>query len=243
VILLSLVLVLLSLGLLIWGLAGVSVALVWASIVASLMAGGCLALAVLRRPRPVAESTLAEPAVVGVSTSAEIAAVSGSSGSAPAKAEVIAAGSVEPAAPAVSGVGAAEDTGEDTEIVALVDTAEPVEDYPDPPDEPAEEDVSAPTVLKVVDLDAEVVVVDGRPRYHLADCPHLAGRETVPLPVSEARESGFTPCSLCKPDATLTARAGKPAAAPAGSGAEKPATAESVDAGAETNDGAGATRD
>jgi hypothetical protein len=53
----------------------------------------------------------------------------------------------------------------------------------------------------------DVFVVDGRPRYHLVDCPHLAGREQIPLPVSEAREAGFTPCSLCKPDTTLAAKA------------------------------------
>lgn len=172
-ILLSLVLVLLSLGLLIGGLAGASLALVWASIVASLAAGGCLALAVLRRPR----------AEVDAVPEIESAAVPGSTGK-----QAIA---------------------ETTEVVEDPVDEAGSESYPDPPDEPAEEDVSAPTALKVVDLDAEVVVVDGRPRYHLADCPHLEGREGIPLPIAEARESGFTPCSLCKPDATLVATAAK----------------------------------
>ena len=44
-----------------------------------------------------------------------------------------------------------------------------------------------------------VVVVDGRPRYHLAGCPHLVGREPEPLPVAEAVELGFTPCAHCAP--------------------------------------------
>lgn len=182
-ILLSLLLVLGSLGLLIGGLAGQSVALVWASIVASLVAGGCLAVAVLRRPRPAempADLVLdAEPAAVPGSTGTQTASAPGS---------------------VAGGRGAA--------VSDPVDEAGS-ESYPDPPDEPAEEDVSAPTALRVVDLDAEVVVVDGRPRYHLDDCPHLDGRETVPLPVAEARESGFTPCSLCKPDATLVTRAAR----------------------------------
>jgi len=47
------------------------------------------------------------------------------------------------------------------------------------------------------------LVVDGRPRYHLAGCRHLTGRETVPLPISEARETGFTPCAWCRPDSRL----------------------------------------
>jgi hypothetical protein len=50
-------------------------------------------------------------------------------------------------------------------------------------------------------------VVDGRPRYHLADCPHLVGRLTEPLPVAEAVELGFSPCGLCRPVDRLVARA------------------------------------
>jgi hypothetical protein len=76
-------------------------------------------------------------------------------------------------------------------------------DFPDPPDEPPEEDVSAPDALRVVDVEDEVMVVDGRPRYHLASCPHLSGKQAVPLSRLEAREAGFTPCSLCAPDASF----------------------------------------
>jgi hypothetical protein len=46
-------------------------------------------------------------------------------------------------------------------------------------------------------------VVDEHPRYHLADCPWLAGRTTIALPVDEARTDGFTPCGLCAPDRGL----------------------------------------
>ena len=61
--------------------------------------------------------------------------------------------------------------------------------------------------MRVARLDAEVLVVDGRPRYHLADCPHLIGRLTEPLPANEAVELGFSPCGLCRPVDRLVAQA------------------------------------
>ncbi|MFC4001998.1 hypothetical protein ACFS2C_19080 [Prauserella oleivorans] len=76
----------------------------------------------------------------------------------------------------------------------------------DPDGEPAEEQTDAADVLVVSTLDAEVLVVDEHPRYHLADCAWLETRETIPLPAKEARELGFTPCALCGPDATLAAK-------------------------------------
>jgi hypothetical protein len=79
--------------------------------------------------------------------------------------------------------------------------------------------------LRVAQLDDEVLVVDGHPRYHLAGCPTLAGAdpaaggtragtgagtgagiEAVSLAVSAARRGGFTPCAVCVPDRTLLAR-------------------------------------
>ncbi|SMO71088.1 hypothetical protein SAMN06273567_103222 [Geodermatophilus aquaeductus] len=69
--------------------------------------------------------------------------------------------------------------------------------------DPPEEDVEVTDLLKVMDLTDEVLVVDEHPRYHLADCPWLAGRETIPLPVKEARTDGFTPCGRCGPDRFL----------------------------------------
>ncbi len=72
-----------------------------------------------------------------------------------------------------------------------------LDDDEDPPDEPAAELLMASEVSRLAELDSEVLVVDGRPRYHLAGCPHLVDKETQPLPVSEAVELGFTACSLC----------------------------------------------
>jgi hypothetical protein len=70
-------------------------------------------------------------------------------------------------------------------------------------DEPDEEYVSDADALTVADRSDDVLVIDGRPRYHLELCPSLGEDETVPLPVSEAREAGFTPCARCRPDSHI----------------------------------------
>jgi hypothetical protein len=75
----------------------------------------------------------------------------------------------------------------------------------DPHDEPAVEAVPASDAARVARMSARVLVVDGRPRYHLTDCTHLFGRKSEPLPVSEAVELGFTPCGRCRPANALLA--------------------------------------
>ena len=80
-------------------------------------------------------------------------------------------------------------------------------DDEDPPDEPAPQLISAADAARVARMAIEVLVIDGRPRYHLAGCVHLLGRENEPLPVGEAVELGFTPCSLCEPDSAILAEA------------------------------------
>lgn len=80
-------------------------------------------------------------------------------------------------------------------------------DDEDPPDEPAPQPVSPADAARVAGMSIEVLVVDGRPRYHLAGCMHLLGRPTEPLPVKEAVELGFSPCSLCEPDSAILAEA------------------------------------
>jgi hypothetical protein len=72
-------------------------------------------------------------------------------------------------------------------------------DADDPDDEPLPQSVRPTDAFQVARLDVEVLVVDGRPRYHMADCPHLVGRLTEPLPAAEAVELGFSPCGLCRP--------------------------------------------
>jgi hypothetical protein len=72
--------------------------------------------------------------------------------------------------------------------------------------EPAEEETDAADLLVVCELEDEVLVVDEHPRYHLTGCGWLESRAVEPLPVSEARGLGFTPCARCGPDAELADR-------------------------------------
>lgn len=72
--------------------------------------------------------------------------------------------------------------------------------------EPGEEPTDASDLLVVAGLNVEVRVVDEHPRYHLATCMWLGSRPTIPIPVSEARQLGFTPCARCGPDGVLAAR-------------------------------------
>ena len=61
-----------------------------------------------------------------------------------------------------------------------------------------------------------VLVVEGRPRYHVEGCRYLSGKAASGVDVAEAREEGFSPCGVCKPDEALAAR----------TPAEEPATEE-----------------
>jgi len=79
----------------------------------------------------------------------------------------------------------------------------------DPPDEPPAQETSADDLARVSRLAAEVVVVDGRPRYHRSDCVHLLARDSEALPVREVVELGFTPCGLCEPNSELLADIGR----------------------------------
>lgn len=78
---------------------------------------------------------------------------------------------------------------------------------PEPPadEEPDEEAGSPADAAQLAARTDNVLVVDGRPRYHLAGCPSLAQSEIVLFPVGEARSAGFTPCARCRPDAHLLA--------------------------------------
>ncbi|MGW3807539.1 hypothetical protein ACWD50_12680, partial [Micromonospora sp. NPDC005113] len=74
-------------------------------------------------------------------------------------------------------------------------------------EEPAAQPVTPAEAARVARLPDPVQVVDGRPRYHLASCPHLVGRASETLPVAEAVELGFTPCAQCAPATALLADA------------------------------------
>jgi hypothetical protein len=233
---LSLLFVLSSLGLLVWGLAVTSQALVWGSLGASIAAGVCLTISVLQRrgqisavdvspsgphggpdlPPPFWSPAPGPPGAVPTSTGrppAQPPVAEAATGAHPADTAITA--EALPTPPVTSPTGAAPSAG-DAPIAAQ--PAERPLDQPPPerplPDaeravdaEPVEEDVPVGVALRAAQLDDEVLVVDGRPRYHLAGCPFLAGKPTVGLPLSTARRTGFTPCGLCRPDSTLLARA------------------------------------
>ncbi|SNR33658.1 hypothetical protein [Blastococcus mobilis] len=92
-------------------------------------------------------------------------------------------------------------------VVPAGATAASVAAEPEQLADPPVEEVEVTDLLMVVDLTDEVLVVDERPRYHLAGCVHLSGRTAIPLPLDEARTDGFTPCAVCAPDRTLAQRA------------------------------------
>ncbi|WP_410810952.1 hypothetical protein [Micromonospora sp. 067-2] len=74
-------------------------------------------------------------------------------------------------------------------------------------DEPTAQLLTPAEAARVARLPDPVEVVDGRPRYHLADCPHLVDQMPETLPVAEAVELGFTPCGDCAPATVLLADA------------------------------------
>ena len=82
-----------------------------------------------------------------------------------------------------------------------------IEDDEDPPDEPVAQRVAPSDAARIARMTTDVLVIDGRPRYHVAGCVHLLGRPHEPLPVNEAVELGFSPCGLCEPDSALLADA------------------------------------
>lgn len=120
--------------------------------------------------------------------------------------------------------------------VAMSKEAEPEEFEPADQDEPtghidlvdAEaadgDEISADFPLEKADADfegrsgatnADVLVISGRPRYHVGGCAYVEGNDdSEPLEINEARELGFTPCGACRPNETLArSAAGKEQAA------------------------------
>lgn len=74
----------------------------------------------------------------------------------------------------------------------------------------------------------EVLVVEGRPRYHVAGCRYLSGKDPKSIEVGQARADGFTACGVCKPDEALAATASAPVADLTGVTVLEDAPAEAV---------------
>ncbi|MEV0003843.1 hypothetical protein AB0H28_16345 [Micromonospora sp. NPDC050980] len=97
----------------------------------------------------------------------------------------------------------------DAAAAAYSPPAEPAPTSPAPDGpfggDPPAESLTAGQVARLARRLDEVRVVDGHPRFHLDDCPHLVGRLAEPLPVAEAVGLGFTPCARCAAATTLLA--------------------------------------
>jgi hypothetical protein len=188
----SLLLILVAVTLLVLGLTGGSSSLLISSIVASLLAAVTLVIGA-RQAAGLRRSRADSPDAVEIDTPERSFAESDLRASDPHEAEV------SHSAPTGEGPS---DEPEPQFVTQSID--EPaVEAAAD--DEPEPQIVTPSDAVRVARLDAEVVVVDGRPRYHVADCPFLAGREPEPIPVNEAVELGFSPCGICRPVDRLVA--------------------------------------
>jgi hypothetical protein len=85
--------------------------------------------------------------------------------------------------------------------------------------EPAPLAPAAPAPPAASVASGRVLVVAGRPRYHLAGCRYVADRDAQELGLEEARAAGYTACGVCRPD-DAGADAGPPATA---AGSSQPA--------------------
>lgn len=191
-------LVLGGLGLFVAGVITGGTALYWACVGACGVAAVLLFLA--RRRMTAAAGTPAASRVSAPPTAAAVTSGGRHAGSSTAATT----GTAAPAAVSGNGAGppaAAPPAAPATTPSATAAPAVPVEEG-----EPPVEEVEVTDLLLVVDLRDEVLVVDEHPRYHVAGCAHLVGRDTFPLPVDEARTDGFTPCGVCRPDARLAGR-------------------------------------
>ncbi|MFL6238416.1 MAG: hypothetical protein ACJ735_02830 [Actinomycetes bacterium] len=92
---------------------------------------------------------------------------------------------------------------------------------------PAEASVEFSEAASASDGDGagpNVLVVPGRPRYHVSGCRYLVGKDAEERSVADARNEGYTACGICRPDENLPAArpAEEPTAAlvPVGGGAD-----------------------
>ncbi|MCW2613036.1 MAG: hypothetical protein JWN08_30, partial [Frankiales bacterium] len=79
-----------------------------------------------------------------------------------------------------------------------------------------------------------VLVVAGRPRYHVAGCRYLSGKDAEAIDVLDALEEGFTPCGVCRPDDALLALQAEEGAPAAELEAPAPLELEEVEASTPT---------
>lgn len=158
----------------------VDTTLIWASVGSSVAAAVCIALAVRRRR--------GEAIVDGPDTDTSAPPWPPKAGAVP-----------EPALPTLQ----TRSVEEQSEPPAA-ELVEPAEDLDE---EPAEEYAPPGDAALLDQIEAEVRVLDGRPRYHLESCSTLSRGEPIVIPLAQARAAGFTPCARCHPAGVLAAAA------------------------------------
>jgi hypothetical protein len=138
-------------------------------------------------------------------------------------------GEVAPGYSGAGGIGTAGAAG--LASPATEDTTAIVRPIPVPDAAPA---LAAVSTSAEADED-EVLVVAGRPRYHVAGCRYIAGKDTETRTRSEALAEGFSACGVCKPDEAL-AGAAAAASAPEPALAAVPAFVEPAEEPAEVEE-------
>jgi hypothetical protein len=67
--------------------------------------------------------------------------------------------------------------------------------------------VSAQELVAAGGPAGDVLVVEGRPRYHVAGCRYLTGKDAKTVSAASARADGYSACGVCKPDDALASAA------------------------------------
>ncbi len=203
-------LVLLGLGLFVGGILVGGTVFYWLCLVACAAAGVLLVLERVRMGRARSGTAAAEPAAGVVTQQLPVSAGAGAGPPPGGQTDTGAtATGVTAAEPPRDAVHRSSGSHPDGPAGPPSTAAHAPRSTPGPPGavgDPPLEEVEVTDLLLVIDLRDEVLVVDEHPRYHVGRCRWLAGRETFPLPVDEARTDGFTPCGWCRPDRTLAER-------------------------------------
>lgn len=178
----------------------------WASVALSVLAAVLLVVDHLRRRRAKGRETRESGAPADDETVVFDAIPAGATpaGATPAEALSGSSAAGQPESDAYSAVAARPGTAAEAPVTSTM--ADGSVEYGLGDQDPGQEATDEEDLRLVSGLEAQVLVVDERPRYHLGHCGWLRGRSTIALPAREARELGFTPCARCLPDATLAYR-------------------------------------
>ncbi|HEX4015776.1 MAG TPA: hypothetical protein VHX15_03485 [Frankiaceae bacterium] len=197
-----------------------SITLVYAAIGLSIVSAVFLLVGVFQRPAPASEPRESESEGTRRQASQRDADEGDEADSPPLTRKSV---SVSKPAEATHDEPPAEPAHEPVDHIDLVDADEISADFP-------LEKSNADFEARSGATGADVLVISGRPRYHVGGCEYVEGNDdSEPLEINEARELGFTPCGACRPNETLArSAAGKEHAAhpkPSPVSVSQPATA------------------